>query len=82
MSSRDTCIWEMPEPAGDLGLGQSLEEPQVHHLPLARRQLAQQRVQGGPLLRPGQLGVLLAEPLAQGLGRIGLGAGASRDANR
>ncbi len=38
-SSRDTCIWEMPDPFGDLGLRQRFEEPEQQHsaLPLGER---------------------------------------------
>ncbi len=61
------------EAAGDLGLGQALEEPQLDHLALAARQLVEQGVEGGALFGPSQLGVLLAQPLAEGLSRISVG---------
>ncbi len=54
VSRRDTCIWETPDPVGDLRLRHVPEEPEQHHRAFTFGQGLQQRAQRFVVLDLGQ----------------------------
>ena len=55
------------EPGGDLGLGQAVDEPELHDLPISWRQGAHGFRQGGMVLAPDEPAVLRTEGFSHGL---------------